>query len=227
MSDQRPVRNLRLREKLLTYGPKHLSDAELLATFISAGSGKKSCTQLADDLMQQLGDLRAILNADWNAFQQVSGLGVVRYVQLQALREICRRSDYISLQKAIQLTSSQQTYHYLKRQLRDNKNETFAVLFLDSQYRVIAYEELFQGTIDSTTVHLRPLIERILNLNAAALILAHNHPSGLSDPSRQDYEVTDRVRNAIALVDTELLDHVVIGDNEVYSILHTKKWRCN
>ncbi|KTD27153.1 MULTISPECIES: RadC family protein [Legionella] len=227
MTFSQAIRPLRLREKLLTQGVQSLSDMELLAVFISSGSGKKSCLQLATDLMNYLGDLRAILNADQQAFIQVSGLGLVRYTQLQAVREMCRRSDFISLQKEIQLTNSQQTHVYLKRQLRDKKNETFVGLFLDNQHRVLAYEELFTGTINAASVYPRPIVERALQLNAAALILAHNHPSGLADASEQDIAITQRLTQALQLVDVRLLDHLIIGDNEVYSITSQIKWGCH
>lgn len=227
MTGQPPARALRVREKLLTSGAQSLSDTELLAVFISSGSAKKSCVQLAHDLIKHLGDMRAVLNSDLQTFQQVPGIGVVRYVQLQAVREICRRSDFISLQKDTQLTNTQETYSFLKRQLRDKKNETFVALFLDSQHRVLTYEELFSGTINAASVHPRPIIERIMKLNAAAIILAHNHPSGLTDASAHDIAVTDRLRDALALVDVRLLDHLVIGDNEVYSIMNDMKSRCN
>ncbi len=227
MTVQRPTHGIHVREKLLTYGAQSLSDTELLTVFISSGSGKRSCVQLAHDLIKQFGNMRAILNASLQTFQLVPGLGQVKYVQLQAAQEICRRSDFTCLQKGTQLTHSEQTYAFLKRQLRDKKNEVFAALFLDSQHRVLAYEELFVGTINTATVHSRPIIERILKLNAAALILAHNHPSGLSDASHQDIEVTERIRQAVELVDAHLLDHVVIGDNEVYSIMSAIKWACN
>ncbi|KTD18622.1 DNA repair protein RadC [Legionella lansingensis] len=227
MTKSASTRALNMREKLLTQGAKSLSDVELLAVLISSGSKKKSCVQLAFDLLKQLGDLRTILNADYQTFKQVSGLGIVRYVQLQAVREICLRSDFISLQKDIQLNNSQQTYAYLKRQLRDRKNETFVALFLDSQHRILAYEELFTGTINLATVYARPIVERALKINAQALILAHNHPSGLSDASPQDIAVTKHLNRALELIDVTLLDHLVIGDNEVYSILNQMKWSCN
>lgn len=227
MSSLQPTEHFGLREKLLIQGVKSLSDAELLAVFISSGNAKKSCLHLAFDLIRQLGDLRAILNADQHRFRQVAGLGLVRYLQLQAAREICRRSDFISLQKEIQLTNAQQTHAYLKRQLRDKKNETFAALFLDNQHRVLAYEELFSGTINSATVHPRPIVERVLNLNAAALIFAHNHPSGSAEASSEDFALTKRLHLALELIDARLLDHLVIGDNEVYSIVNNLKWPCN
>ena len=221
------TRQFDLRDKLLTDGVQSLSDVELLAVFISSGSGKKSCLQLAFDLIKHPGDLRAVLNADPKSFKKVHGLGEVRYVQLQAVKEICRRSDFIHLQKEIQITNTKQTYAFLKKRMRDYKNETFAALFLDNQHRIIAYEELFSGTINSATVHPRPIIERVLQLNAAALILAHNHPSGVSDASHQDLAVTERLRDALELVDARLLDHLIIGDNEVYSIIAESKSACH
>jgi DNA repair protein RadC len=224
---QQTMPALRLREKLINQGVHCLSDTELLAIFISSGSGKQSCLQLAYALIKQLGDVRAILNASQGQFQQVQGLGVVRYLQLQAAREICRRSDFINLQKNQQLKNAHETYTFIKRQLRDNKNETFAALFLDSQHRVICYEELFHGTINAASVYTRPLVERALVLHAAAIIIAHNHPSGLSDPSQQDFQVTERIRMALELVDIQLIDHLVVGDNEVFSIVSETKWVCH
>ncbi|MDR3503287.1 MAG: DNA repair protein RadC [Legionella sp.] len=221
------TRQLNLRERLRTNGVQSLSDTELLAIFISSGSGTRSCVQLAADLLKHLGDLRGVLNANQQHFQQVPGLGEVRYAQLQAVKEICRRSDFIQLQKESQITNSKQTYAYLKKRLRDYKNETFAAIFLDNQHRIIAYEELFSGTINTATIHPRPIVERVLQLNAAALILAHNHPSGVSDASQQDIAATERIRDALELVDARLLDHIVIGDNEVYSIIAESKWICN
>lgn len=227
MSPQETGHKLSVREKLLTHGAENLSDAELLAVFISSGTSNRSCVQLAQDLLTQLGDMRSILNASFQSFKQVSGLGLVRYVQLQAAQEICRRSDFITLQKKPLLFNTQQTCSFLKRRLRDKKNEVFAALFLDTQHHVIAYEELFVGTINMTAVYSRPIVTRLLQLNAAAIILAHNHPSGVSKASKQDISVTERIRQAIELVDARLLDHLVVGDNEVYSILHGVTWRCH
>lgn len=226
MMSVQPEQQFSLREKMLISGVQSLSDTELLAVFISSGSGKRSCLQLAQDLIEHLGDVRTILNADLNNFQKIPGLGPVRYVQLQAVKELCRRSDFIYLQKQSQITNTQQTYAFLKKQMRDYKNETFAALFLDSQHRIIAYEELFSGTINCASVHTRPIVERVLQLNAAAIILAHNHPSGVSDASQQDVAVTNRLREALELVDAQLLDHLVIGDNEVYSLIAECKSVC-
>lgn len=221
-----PIKRISLREKLLTDGVQSLSDTELLAIFISSGTKNKTCVQLATDLIHHFGDVRTILNAELSCFNKISGLGKVRYVQLQAAKELCRRSDFIQLQKQAQITNTQQTISFLKKRLRDYKYETFAALFLDNQNRIIAYEELFNGTINSSFVHPRPIIERVLQLNAAALILAHNHPSGHSNASHQDIAITERLRQALELVDARLLDHIVIGDNEVYSIIAESKWAC-
>ena len=219
-------RELRVREKLLTYGAHNLSDAEILAVFISSGYAEKSCVQLALDILSHFGDMRALLNTDLHSFQKIPGVGLVRYVQLQAAREICRRSDLIRLQKQQQLTDTHQTYGFLKRQLRDKKNETFSALFLDNQHRVLVYEELLSGTIHMANIHPRPIIQRILKHNAAAVILAHNHPSGSSEASEHDLAITERLKQDFALIDTRLLDHIVIGDNEVYSIMHATRWTC-
>ncbi len=227
MTAVQSIRGFNLREKLLAQGVKSLSDSELLAVFISSGNKQKSCQDLALDLMKELGDLRAIINADIHRFNQVPGLGLARYTQLQAAIEISRRSDFIYLKKDMQISNSQQTYSYLKKRLRDYKNETFAALFLDNQNRIICYEELFSGTINAAAVYTRPIVERVLQLNAAAVILAHNHPSGISDASHQDIAITQRIEKALELVDVRLLDHLVIGDNEVYSIHAEHKLICN
>lgn len=216
----------KLREKLLTYGATSLSDTELLAIMISSGSQNKSCLHLAIDVIKHLGDLRAVLNSSYQQFSQINGLGLVRYVQLQAAKEICRRSDLITLQKDTRLCSSQQSFSFLKRQLRDLRHETFAVIFMDNQHRVLAFDHLFQGTINNATIFIRPIIDRVLQLNAAAVILAHNHPSGACEPSPQDRSVTEKIRQALELIETRLLDHVIIGDNEVYSISGSTKWKC-
>lgn len=155
------TRKPNVREKLLTHGPQSLSDQELLAVFISSGSGQRSCLELAQDLLTLFGDLRQLLNADYKTFMSIPGLGVVRYVQLQALREICQRGDYIGLKSSEQLTNSIETYQFLKRRLRDKKHETFVGLFLDNLHRVLAYEELSSGTIDSATIHTRPILSLI------------------------------------------------------------------
>lgn len=222
MSNHQP----QLREKLVASGAASLSDTELLAIMIASGSQQKSCLRLANELLQHLGDLRSVLNSSYCCFTSIKGLGLARFSQLQAAKEICRRSDVIRLKKDTRITSSQQSFRFLKRQLRDYRNETFAAVFLDSQHRVLAFEILFSGSIASATVFIRPMVDRVLHLNAAAMILAHNHPSGLCDPSAEDLRATKKIKQAMALIDVRLLDHIVIGDNEVYSIAHGSKWEC-
>ena len=215
-----------LRERLFQNGAQSLSDVELLAVWISSGNHNQNCLQLAHQLYQHIGSLRGLFTANLRTFCQIKGLGRVRYAQLQAAKELFRRNALLTLKKQKQLTGIDQTHSFLKHRLRDEKNEVFAIIFLDSQHRVIAYEELFRGSINTTTVHIRPIIERIIAHNAAAIILAHNHPSGVSDASAEDFSITERIRKAIAIFDTRLLDHVVIGDNEAFSIVHEQKWLC-
>ena len=222
MSNHQP----QFREKLLACGAASLSDIELLAIIISSGSQKKSCFLLAAELIKHQGDLRSVLNCSYSSFSSIKGLGLAKFSQLQAAKEICKRSDYIQLQKDVRITTSQQSFRFLKRQLRDYRNETFAALFLDSQHRVLAFEQLFSGTVTSAAVFMRPIVDRVLQLNAATIIIAHNHPSGVSDPSTQDLEVTQKIKQAMELIDVRLLDHIVVGDNEIYSIINGSKWAC-
>ncbi|WP_367606326.1 DNA repair protein RadC [Legionella sp. W05-934-2] len=217
---------LNLRERLILSGAKTLSDVELIAILISSGNQNQSSIALAQTLFDHFGSLRALLNTNLHTFCQIKGLGPVRFAQLQAAKEIIHRNEMTQLQKLPQLTSSDQTFALLKKLLRDEKNEVFIALFLDNQHRVIAYEPLFRGSINSTTIYLRPIIERIIAHNAAAIILAHNHPSGVSDASAEDFAITDKIKKAIGILDTRLLDHIVIGDNEAFSIFNEQKWLC-
>lgn len=219
-------RPLALREKLLLSGAERLSDEELLTVFIGSGNKGKSCRELARQLLDYFGDLRQLMKADLKQFNSISGFGQVRFVKLKAAMEMMRRSDLIQLKQECQLNNSQQTYQFLKQRLRDKKQEVFAAVFLDNQHRYIHYEELFQGTINAASVYTRPVVEKVLQLNAAALILAHNHPSGHCLASEQDIAVTERMKQALSLIDARLLDHLVIGDNEVYSIFSKMSFNC-
>jgi DNA repair protein RadC len=228
MTSQPSTQALRVREKLLLNGAKTLSDAELLAVFISSGNAHRSCQQLAEDLIIHIGDMRAILTCDAERFQEVPGLGIVRYIQLQAMREMCRRSDFITLkqQKDLLFNNRHDMYRFLKRQLRDKAHETIAALFFNSQHQIITYEELFQGNIDTSSIYLRPIIKRLLSLNATSILLSHNHPSGMANASDEDVIFTAQLQEALSLIDVALIDHVIIGDNEVYSIMSRIKWTC-
>ena len=208
----------RPREKLLKQGAAALSDAELLAIFLRTGMPGRSAVDLARDLLSGFGSLRALLQADVKEFCQHAGLGPAKFVQLQAVTEMARRHLYEDLQRGDALTSPGAVRRYLKSRLVSLPHEVFACLFLDNQHRVIAFEELFRGTLDSASVYPREVLKRALAHNAAALILAHNHPSGVAEPSQADRQLTQRLKDALALIDVRVLDHFIVGDGEPLSM---------
>ena len=207
----------RPREKLLAKGPGALSDAELLAIFLRTGVKGKTAVDLSRELLSDFGSLRALLNADQSRFTQAKGLGTAKFVQLQAVLEMARRHLLEPLQRGDALTSPQLTRMFLQRQLRDHPYEVFAALFLDTRHRLIAYESLFRGTVDGASVYPREVVRRALDLNCAAIIFAHNHPSGVAEPSTADRTITERLKHALTLFDIRVLDHIVIGDGECFS----------
>jgi DNA repair protein RadC len=207
----------RPREKLLARGADALTDAELLAIFLRTGLPGMTAVDLARELLGRFGGLRPLLEADLAAFCHGRGLGAAKYVQLQAALEISRRHLLSTLQRGDALTSPDATRRYLAARLRHSPREVFACLFLDNRHRVIAYEELFFGTVDGASVHPREVVKRALAHNAAALILAHNHPSGVAEPSRADEQITRRLQEALGLVEVRVLDHLIVGD-EVTSL---------
>ncbi|MCR4347618.1 MAG: DNA repair protein RadC [Sulfuricaulis sp.] len=207
----------RPREKLLQRGPSALSDAELLAIFIRTGVPGKTAVDVARDLIDRYGSLRELLAAAPEDLCETPGLGEAKYVQLQASLEMGRRFLAEKLKREITLGSTRETREFLQAQLRDRKNEVFCVLFLDNRHRVLVFEELFQGTLNGTAVYPREIVKRALKHNAAAVILVHNHPSGVAEPSRADELLTDRLKEALTLVDIRLLDHLVVGDGETVS----------
>lgn len=207
----------RPREKLLERGAGALSDAELLAIFLRTGVRGRSAVDLARDLIGQYGSLRRLFEADFVTFCQTAGLGQAKYAQLQAVLEMGRRYLRENLQRGEAITSVAQTHRYLAAQLRHEPHEVFACLFLDNRHRVLAFEPLFYGTIDGASVHPRVVVKRALYHNAAAVILAHNHPSGVAEPSQADEQITLRLKDALDLVDVRVLDHVVIGDGKPVS----------
>jgi DNA repair protein RadC len=204
----------RPRERLLAQGANSLSDAELLAIFLRTGVNGKTAVDLARDLLQRFGGLRPLLAAGRDDFCAAPGLGNAKFAQLQAVLEMGRRHLFEIVERGEALGSPQQTVRYLQARLRDYPYEVFAVLFLDNRHRVIAFEELFRGTIDGASVHPREVVRRALALNAAAVILSHNHPSGVAEPSQADRRITERLRDALQLVDVRVLDHLIIGDGE-------------
>ncbi|RRJ82543.1 RadC family protein [Aestuariirhabdus litorea] len=207
----------RPREKLLARGPASLSDAELLAIFLRTGLPGRSAVDLARGLLLRFGSLRALLEADRQGFCAEAGLGPAKFCQLQAVLEMAKRHLDSELKRGDALTSSQATRHFLSTCLRHHQREVFACLFLDSQHRVLGFEELFMGTIDCASIHPREIVKRSLAYNAAAVILAHNHPSGVAEPSGADRQITERLIAALALVDVRVLDHMVVGERCVTS----------
>ncbi len=205
------------REKLLKRGAGALTDAELLAIFLRTGTPGKSAVDLARDLLQEFGSLKALLNADRDRFCQGHGLGDAKYTQLQAVMEMAKRHFNEILQRGSALNSPDITRAYLSAQLRGYSYEVFACLFLDNQHRVIQLDELFRGTIDSASVYPREVVKQALHHNAAAVIFAHNHPSGISEPSQADKLITEKLKQALALFDIRVLDHFIIGDGVPYS----------
>ncbi len=205
------------REKLINAGASALSDAELLAIFLRTGIKGTNVVMLARNILADFGTLRALLAASEHEFCQTKGLGVAKYVQLQAMVEMSRRFLAEKLDRSDALTSPRQTREYLRAKLRDQPHEVFAVLFLDNKHRVIRFEELFYGTIDSASVYPRVVVKKALERNAAAVIFAHNHPSGIAEPSRADRMITDKLISALQLIDIKVLDHFVIGDSDIES----------
>ncbi|RAS64353.1 DNA repair protein RadC [Vibrio diazotrophicus] len=205
------------REKLLSRGPQSLSDAELLAILLRTGTQGMNVLELADFLLREFGSLRSLFSSSKDHFCQHKGLGEAKYVQMQASLEITQRFLAETLKRGEALTSPQQTQLYLSSVLRDRQREAFYILFLDNQHRVIQDEILFEGTIDAASVYPRELVKRALHHNAAALILAHNHPSGVVEPSQSDRRITSRISDALSLVDIRVLDHFVVGDGEIVS----------
>ena len=207
----------RPREKLLQRGASSLSDAELLAIFLRTGCAGKSAVDLARELLLSFGGLRQILEADRKGFCSAQGLGDAKFAQLQAVLEMGRRHLSSVMEREHTFNSPQAVKDFLQAQLRHQPREIFSLLLLDSQHQLLAYRELFQGTIDGASVYPREVVKAALDGNAAAVILAHNHPSGIAEPSQADRQITERIKAALQLVDIRVLDHMVVGDSRVLS----------
>jgi len=208
----------RPREKLLARGASVLSDAELLAIFLGSGLQGRDAVQTARELLAAHGPLRALLDLPPAALARLPGLGPARACKLAAALELGNRHLAASLERGEALTDPATAGRYFARRLRPHRHEVFAALFLDTRHRALAFEELFQGTIDGAEVHPREVVRRALAHNAAAVIVGHNHPSGCADPSPADRAVTARLKQALALVEVRLLDHFVVGDGEPVSL---------
>ncbi len=202
----------RPREKLLARGAGALSDAELLAIFLRTGMAGKSAVDLARELLTRFDGLRPLLAAEQSEFCAVPGLGPAKYAQLHAVLEMARRHLEQELAQSSPLTDPAATRRYLQAALRDRPHEVFACLYLDNRHRVLAFEELFRGTIDGPSVYPREVVKAALKHNCAAIIFAHNHPSGVAEPSQADRSLTDRLQRALELVDIRVLDHIVVGE---------------
>ncbi len=207
----------RPREKLLQRGAPSLSDAELLAIFLRTGVVGKSAVDLARELLIQFGNLTQLFAASEADFCAVHGMGQAKFVQLQAVREMSLRALKEELQRGDALNSPRAVRDYLQLLLGGRQQEVFLVLFLDTQHRVIAAEELFHGTLGQTSVYPREVVKRALALNAAATIFAHNHPSGVAEPSQSDQHLTTALKQALGLVDVRVLDHFVVTVGQTLS----------
>ncbi|WP_192456399.1 RadC family protein [Musicola keenii] len=205
------------REKLMSFGVEALSDVELLAIFLRTGVEGIHVMELAQNLLQQFGSLYGLMTADWTAFNAVRGVGLSKYTQLQAVAELARRLFSCQLAREDAMLSPEVTLQYLQLLLAHQEREIFLVMFLDNQHHVIRYQKMFAGTINSVEVHPREVVREALKSNAAALILAHNHPSGRAEPSQADRRITEQIVNACRLLEIRVLDHLVIGRGEYVS----------
>lgn len=215
--------NERPREKLLTQGAKSLSDAELLALFLRTGTRGKTAVDLGRELLNQFGSLRQLLETPPKHLATLSGMGPARATQLSAILELGQRYMESTLRREQALTDPTQAGHYIKARLRAYPYEVFACLYLDNQHRALAFEELFRGTIDGAAVYPREVVKQALHHNAAAVIFAHNHPSGVAEPSQADRHITEQLVKALKLVEIRVLDHLVIGDDG-WASLAAKGW---
>lgn len=208
----------RPRERLLQLGAAALSDAELLAILLRHGGKSRNAVDLARSLINRFKDLRGILTAGIAAFCAETDLGIAKYCQLQAAAEIGRRCLRETMHHRQAIQHSQDAADFIIASLRDYQQEVFAALFLDNKHRVIQFEYLFYGTINTAHIYPREVAKRALFHNAAALIVAHNHPSGIAEPSDSDKEMTAFLKKALALLDIKLLDHLIVGDTQAISL---------
>jgi DNA repair protein RadC len=208
----------RPREKLLSRGPAALSDAELLALLLRSGIPGKNVLQLAQDLVDRFGGVAGLLHTPAEALKSVKGLGPAKRAELVAVLELARRALAQQLTQKPLFNTPQAVRDYLQLQLGGLHHEVFAVLFLDSQHRLIALEEMFRGTLTQTSVYPREVVKQALTLNASSVVLAHNHPSGTAQPSRADEALTHTLKAALALVDVRVLDHFVVTASQAVSM---------
>lgn len=207
----------RPRERLVRDGAAALSNPELLALLLRVGVRGKSAVELGRDILQHFGSLHGLFGATLNDFSEVHGLGMAKYAQLQAVMELARRAIGEQLQAGASLSSPDLVKRYLRIKLGGQRHESFVVLFVDVKNRLIADKELFRGTLTHTSVYPREVVKAALACNAASVILAHNHPSGVAEPSDADLGLTRTLVTALALVEIRVLDHFVVAGPLVYS----------
>lgn len=211
------------REKLLQFGAKSLSDQELLAIFLRTGIKNCPVMQLSNAVLQHFGSLHHLISADRKKFCAFKGIGITQFIQLQACTEMTKRYLSEELKQRQEFTDLQTTKFYLQTELAMREREIFMVLFLDNQHRLIKQEEMFLGTINTANVYPREIIKTALYCNAAALILAHNHPSGVATPSLADKKMTQKIQQAAELMEIRILDHFIIGKGDYFSFAE-KGW---
>ncbi|GEA09094.1 UPF0758 protein [Alteromonas sp. KUL42] len=205
------------REKLLQHGVEHLSDAELIAVLLGKGIKGKSALMLAHEILNEFGNLRGVVTASQAAWLSISGIGICHYAQFQVGFEIFKRHLEVQLKRESVFNNVEDTKRFLQAKLRDCEQEKFALLMLDSQHQLIAFRTMFSGTINSAAVYPRELIKQVMIDNAAAVILVHNHPSGVAEPSHADIRLTSEIKIAMTAIDVPVLDHFVVGDKETIS----------
>ena len=205
------------REKMQRYGIESLTDVELLALFLRTGTREKTVLRYSQDLLRHFGSLYGLLSANKKAITQIDGIGIAKYAQLKGIAELARRYFSLRVLSEDSLLSPEMTREFLQSQLADEEREIFVVIFLDNQHRVLKHSRLFSGTLSHVEVHPREIVREAIKVNAAAVILAHNHPSGHAEPSKSDRLITERVVKCCQFMDVRVLDHLVIGRGEYVS----------
>lgn len=208
----------RPRERLLQHGPAMLSNAELLAIFLRTGIQGKTALDLARDLLHNFGGLDKVLESDFKSFTRLKGLGVAKFCQLQATLELVRRHHACKVSESLSFNNHELARNYLLNHFTQLENEHFACLLLDNNHKLIKFEQLFSGTINQAQVYPRVVAQTCLKNNAAAVIFAHNHPSGCLKVSESDQQITQKLVKVLEMIDVRVLDHFIVGKNEVYSL---------
>lgn len=205
------------REKMMKLGIRSLTDVELLALFLRTGLRGTDVLTLAKEMLQHFGSLYGLLSADYREFRHVQGIGIAKYAQLKGIAELARRYYNVRVIEESAILSPEMAREFLQSQLAEEEREIFLVIFMDAQHRVINHSKLFSGTLSHVEVHPREIVREAIKMNASALILAHNHPSGCAEPSKADKLITERVVKCCQFMDIRVLDHLIIGRGEYVS----------